>query len=144
MDIERACLEILLRQVYFEWVAPGSSAGEDDYRGLTKKRFLRLARGYLRYATEDENEQMYNWLQVKLKEENGIFTFILQMSERFLQLSEEEICYRDEEEQFFIGKSWSRDWGWNCLRCLFLQEDRFARSFRRNRRLAVSVCRFPN
>ncbi|HCT91942.1 MAG TPA: hypothetical protein DF613_11280 [Lachnospiraceae bacterium] len=104
MDIERTCLEILLRQVYFEWVAPGSSAGEDDYRGLTKKRFLRLARGYLRYATEDENEQMYNWLQVKLKEENGIFTFIRQMSERFLQLSEEGICYRAEEKQFFHWK----------------------------------------
>lgn len=77
LEIARICLELLLRTVDVDTISSLSFQGENDYKGMKKEDFLRKARAYIACSTEDENEQIYEWLRDMLQnQENGIFDFI--------------------------------------------------------------------
>lgn len=125
LEIARICLEILLRTVDFEKISPLSFHGDNDYRGMRKEDFLRKARAYISCSTEDENEQIYEWLRdMLLNREDGIFEFIYEIAADFLEIDHSKIRYRkelaEEGSGFFLWRELTTKVGMEIFRAALL------------------------
>ena len=131
LEIARICLELLLRTVDVDTISSLSFQGENDYKGMKKEDFLRKARAYIACSTEDENEQIYEWLRDMLQnQENGIFDFIYRIAEDFLVIERGRIWYRkefaEEGSGFFLWRELTTKVGMEIFRAALMAKQEIA------------------
>lgn len=97
MDIERGCLEILFKKISHSYflnnINTVSLRKENDYKNIPKREFILYSSEVFPQYTEDEVENIYNYLQEKISDNEGIFDFLAEISKKFLIEHENEpIC----------------------------------------------------
>lgn len=101
MDTERICLELLLRRVNYTEIELIKGQKDISYNSISEKRFLKIAKTVLNSYSGDEITQIYLWLQYRLKGEkrkeavHGIFTYIVDIAECFLEMKEFKFYCRE-------------------------------------------------
>lgn len=95
MDIERSCIEILLRGIGAEDIG----GKKCSYMRIDREYFHSIAAEWTKKYTGDEILQIYEWLMEKLDSgEKGIFSFIEDLAKHFLENNKNRICLRVKSE----------------------------------------------
>lgn len=101
MDIERGCLEILFRKIshscFLNNINTVSLRKENNYKNIPKREFILYSSEVFPQYTQDEVENIYNYLQEKASGNGGIFNFVSEISKKFLiEYENEPICKFDQ------------------------------------------------
>ena len=92
MDIERGCLDVLLKRIPYLYIRDdiysSSKKDRNDYSNISKDIFGLYARDGFPQYTDDEVEYIYVFLKKKLRGDAGIFDFVAEVAGVFLTYNE--------------------------------------------------------
>jgi len=94
MDIERICLELMLRKIQYTSIELRKNELEISYCSIQEKQFLKIAKSVLEGYSGDELIQIYRWLDHKLSgsdnkaDSHGIFSFIYELGAQFIEMKD--------------------------------------------------------
>lgn len=89
MDIERGCLEIMLKKIPYSYISDDIKSkkkkeNKNSYLNITKDIFLGYSSDVFPQYTSDEVEYIYDDLLKKMNSKNGIFDYIAEIGDEFL------------------------------------------------------------
>ncbi len=93
MDIERGCLEILLKKIPHSYFFDNFNCGmkeRNSYANIPKKLFVKYASEVFPMYTINEVENTYDFLKERINGKRGVFDFIAEVAAKFLVYDENE------------------------------------------------------